>query len=101
MKHLKSAGHQRYIGQHMISISQITGSENRTNDFDSDFNPLKDTIRDRWASVMAARIQDVALPSVELLKAGEAYYVRDGHHRISVARALGENCIEAVVRSVE
>lgn len=101
LKHLSSAGCQRYTGLHTVAIDKITGSENRTRDFDRDFNPLKDNTKERWVGVMAARLSGVSLPPVDLLKAGDEYYVRDGHHRISVARALGEGFIEAQITSVE
>jgi hypothetical protein len=101
LKHLSSAGHPRCAGLHTVAIDKITGSESRTGDFDRDFNPLKDNTLDRWVSVMTARLSGVSLPPVDLLKAGDEYYVRDGHHRISVARALGEGFIEAQITSVE
>lgn len=54
-------------------------------------------IDERWVNVMLARQAGVPLPSVEVIQIGEAYYVHDGYHRISVARALGEECIQAEV----
>ncbi len=101
LKHLSSAGCQRYIGLHTVAIDEITGSENRTGDFDRDFNPLKDNAQERWTNVMVARMSGQSLPPVDLLKAGDEYYVRDGHHRISVARALGEGFIEAQITSAD
>jgi hypothetical protein len=52
---------------------------------------------DRWVSVAIARSQGVTLPAVELILVGEDYFVRDGHHRISVARAFGEEYIDAKI----
>ena len=46
-------------------------------------------------SVAGARIQDVPLPPVDLIQVGDRYFVRDGHHRISVARTFGQHFIEA------
>jgi hypothetical protein len=51
----------------------------------------------RWLSVAAARDQDEVLPPVVLVRVGDVYFVRDGHHRISVALALGQLDIEAEV----
>lgn len=101
LNHLNNAGHPRNAGLHTVALSNITGSESRTGDFDRDFNPLSDSLKERWVSVMAARLNGTPMPPVELLKAGDEYYVRDGHHRISVAHALGEGFIEAQVTSVE
>ena len=57
--------------------------------------------RSRWLSIAAARLNGQAIPAVELIKAGDTYAVRDGHHRISVARALGEDYIDTRVTAWE
>ena len=88
---------QHYAGIHAVPIRQIHGSENRAADFDRDFNPLSDRIRQRWTSVFNAWQKDVALPPVDLIQMGDTYFVRDGHHRISVAHTLGQEYIEAAV----
>ncbi len=84
-------------GLQTVPIKQICGSENRYSDFDAQFHPLESRTRDRWISIAAARLMDTPLTPVELIQVGDIYYVRDGHHRISVARALGEEYIEAHV----
>ncbi len=83
-----------------IPLSQIVGSEGRVGDFDSDFNPLNDHTRDRWINIAAAQRAGAALPPVELIQVADGYYVRDGHHRISVARATGQATIEARIAYV-
>ncbi len=88
---------QHYAGARAVPIHQIRGSEGRYGDFDIDFNPLNSRTAGRWMSVAVAMSQGVTLPPVELIQVGEDYYVRDGHHRISVARAFGEKYIDAVV----
>lgn len=77
-----------------IPLSRIVGSEGRVGDFDRAFYPLNDHTRDRWINIAAARRDGAALPPVELIQVGDGYYVRDGHHRISVARASGQREIE-------
>ena len=62
---------------------------------------LNDRSRERWVSIATLRLSDRGLPAVILLQVGEEYFVRDGHHRISVARALGEAFIEAHVIKIE
>lgn len=84
-------------GIRSVSIDRICGSENRSTDFDRDFNPLREHNRDRWLSIAQARQRGRALPPVALIQVGDLYFVRDGHHRISVARALGQKAIEATV----
>lgn len=88
---------RHYIGTRTVAINRIRGSENRTHDFDGDFFPIQEQTRGRWLSVARARLNGVTLPAVELLQVGGIYYVRDGHHRISVAKSLGESYIEAEV----
>jgi hypothetical protein len=80
-----------------VPIRQICGSENRCGDFDRNFHPLHDHNKGRWLRIAQARQQGKSLPPVELVQVGDGYYVRDGHHRISVARALGQKSIEARV----
>jgi hypothetical protein len=88
---------RRYAGIQSVAIGQIRGSMGRTGDFDRSFHPLEDRLRSRWISVAMARSQYVPLPPVSLVQVGRLYFVEDGHHRISVARALGESAIDAEV----
>jgi len=85
------------IGTRTVRIDQIKGSEGRCQDFDQDFNPLKSHNRHRWMNVARARLSGIYLPPVELIKVKDNYFVRDGHHRISVARYLGVDFIDARV----
>ena len=85
-------------GVQSVAIEQIRGSEDRLDGlFDREFRPARDYDRTRWIQVATARLQGVCLPAVELIQVGATYFVLDGHHRISVARALGEEFIEANV----
>jgi hypothetical protein len=88
---------RHYAGLRAVAIDQIRGSEGRVQDFDSAFHPLSEKTRDRWLSVATARMQGAGLPAVELIQVGDFFFVRDGHHRISVARALGEEAIDAEI----
>jgi hypothetical protein len=80
-----------YTGVRVVPISAIIGSEGRTADFDMDFHPLNEGARERWVSMAIAYLACLALPPVQLIQIGEAYFVRDGHHSISVSRALGRS----------
>lgn len=91
----KNYGH--FAGQWEINLDQIRGTEGRQNDFDDRFDPLTDQSRRRWVSIAQAYEQGIDLPPVELIQVGEIYFVRDGHHRISVARAFGRKTINARV----
>ena len=90
--------HSRHdAGLQTVRIDRVQGSVGRCNDFDRKFRPLQSHNRYRWLSVARARQEGKSLPPVELVQVGETYYCLDGHHRISVARALGQLDIEATV----
>jgi uncharacterized ParB-like nuclease family protein len=78
-----------------VPISQIKGSLGRSDDFDARFNPLHERSRSRWVSILTAILAGYSMPAIELVQVGSDYYVQDGHHRISVARSLGQEAIEA------
>lgn len=80
-----------------VAVDKIVGSEGRVHDFDKHFRPLVTHTRDRWVSIVVARHFGITLPPVELIQVGDEYYVRDGHHRISVAKTFGQATIEAIV----
>lgn len=86
-----------FKGIQAVAIQQIKGSEGRCADFDANFNPLQERTRDRWVGVARARMNGTALPPVSLVEMDGSFYVRDGHHRLSVARAFGQEVIDAEV----
>lgn len=88
---------RHYEGLRTVPIDQIRGSENRYKDFDIHFNPIRLYNKSRWVNIATAIVQGAPLPPVELIKVGDTYFVRDGHHRVSAARALGQKEIEAIV----
>ncbi|MDQ3928931.1 MAG: hypothetical protein M3328_07265 [Chloroflexota bacterium] len=88
---------QRYLGTMQVPLSAISGSVDRSQDFDGDFRPLGNHTRQRWVRVNQAYASNVSLPPVSLNKFGDFYFVKDGHHRISVARHRGAQYIDAEV----
>ena len=86
---------QRHIGLKTVKLETIVGSEGRSDDFDCRFRPLRTHTQRRWQSVARAREQDVPLPAIDLIQVGDEYYVRDGNHRVSVAKARGQLSIDA------
>ena len=88
---------RHYAGHHSVPITLIRGSEGRTEDFDDTFYPRHERMRSRWMNVASLRLAGEELPPVELIHVGGIYFVRDGHHRISVAKALGEIYVDAEV----
>jgi hypothetical protein len=85
------------IGTQTVPIRQIRGSEMQHDAFDDAFHPLDTHTRGRWLSIANAWLKGAALSPVNLIRLGDVYFVRDGHHHISVARALGQQEIDAIV----
>ena len=96
-----STTNRHHEGITSVSIDDILGSEGRANDFDSTFTPIHRHLRSRWLNVAAAHLAGKSLPPVELIQVGEISFVRDGHHRISVAKAFGQIDIDAEVTKWE
>ncbi len=86
-----------YAGTQIVDIEQIRGTESRADDFDTKFSPIKGSIRERWQAIARLFLVGEELPPVDLIQVGEVYFVRDGHHRVSVARSLGQRYIEAEI----
>ena len=80
-----------------VPTAQIVGSSGRHRDFDLAYYPRRRAEDNRWVRVAAAKYRGVKLPPILLYKVGEAYFVDDGNHRVSVARVNGEGTILAKV----
>ena len=92
---------QHFIGLQQVPLEQIVGSLGRYRDFDRAFLPRQARTRGRWVSIDSAQYDAVILPPVDLYKVGEIYFVRDGNHRVSVARERGQEFIDANVIEIE
>ena len=86
-----------YCGVKVVQLDAIIGTEGKASDFDTGFHPRNEASRERWVNVAMEYLCCFALPPVQLTQIGDAYFVRDGHHRISVARAFGQMSIDAEV----
>jgi hypothetical protein len=95
-KRLRPEG-ESYRGLQTVPIAQIVGSMDRFSDFDRTFLPRKKATQGRWKNVDRAYYQDVRLPPIQLYKVGDIYFVKDGNHRVSVARERGVEFIDAEV----
>lgn len=84
-------------GVQYIALDQVIGSEGRSRDFDNQFWPITEHSRDRWVSIAIALGTGKPLPPVQLIQVANGYVVRDGNHRLSVARAFGQTVIEAEI----
>ena len=84
-----------------IPLDAIVGSVGRYSDFTRDFLPREEINEHRWARIMKEASGLRGLPPIEVYQIGDAYFVRDGNHRVSVARRLGAKMIEAYVTKVK
>ncbi len=89
----------RYIMERQaIPMAQIIGSEGRSEEYDVDFLPRHRRDRERWISVAAGMIRNpIQFSPIRVVQIGDDYYIQDGHHRVSVARALNYIFIDADV----
>lgn len=88
---------EHYQGIREIPLEKIVGSVGRYRDFTATFLPKSNKMKERWSRVYAVAHSMEGPPPIELYKVGDAYFVRDGNHRVSVARELGAKSIEAHV----
>ena len=88
---------ESYRGMQVVPVRQIIGSVDRFRDFNSAFLPLHNHTAGRWKSVDRAYHTDIRLPPIQLYKVGDVYFVKDGNHRVSVAREHGVDFIDAEV----
>ena len=84
-------------GARPVLLDAIVGSVGRYRDFDTAFLPLQTQTKRRWLSIDRAHYDDLVLPPVELYRLGEVYFVKDGNHRVSVARERGQVYVDGVV----
>jgi hypothetical protein len=87
-------------GLQVVALDAIVGTVDRAVDFDRGFRPTSARLRSRWERIAAASRRGEALPPISLFKVGDLYFVRDGHHRVSVAKSLGRDDIDAYVTEV-
>ena len=91
---------ERRLGQELITLDSIVGTVDRSREFDRDFRPTSPRVRERWQRINTAQRKGEAMPPIDVYRIGELHFVQDGHHRVSVARALGHKDINAYVTEV-
>ena len=92
---------ERSLGMQLIPLDSIVGSVDKVRDFDRRFRPTSDRSRQRWERLAEKSRLGEYLPPIDVYKLGGLYFVRDGHHRTSVARAQGATEIEAHVTEID
>ena len=91
---------ERRLGEQPIPLDSIVGTVDRSREFDRSFRPTSPRVRERWQRINLAQRKGQALPPIDVYRIGELHFVKDGHHRVSVARALGHSDINAYVTEV-
>jgi hypothetical protein len=91
---------ERRLGLLVIPLDRIVGSVDRTLEFDRRFRPTTNRSRARWERIARAMRRGEEIPPIEVYKLGDLYFVRDGHHRVSVAKSLGLDVTEADVTEI-
>jgi len=89
------------LGLQTIPLDSIVGTIDRTQDFDRAFRPRNPRVRARWQRIAEAQRRGESFPPISVYRIGELHFVRDGHHRVSVARSLGREDIDAYVTEVQ
>jgi len=91
---------ERRLGLQVITLDSIVGSVDRSREFDRRFRPTSGQVRERWQRLALAQRRGEAIPPIEVYRVGDMHFVVDGHHRVSVAHALGLKTIDAYVTEV-
>jgi hypothetical protein len=90
----------RYRGLQTIRLDTIAGTAEPRSDFDRHFRPTSNRVRERWEQVALAQRRGTAMPPIEVYRAAGLHFVSDGHHRVSVAAATGQQVIDAYVTEI-
>ena len=88
------------LGLQTIALDSVVGTVDRTRDFDRGFRPTTPRVRGRWQRIAAAQRRGESFPPISVYRIGDLHFVRDGHHRVSVAKSLGRTEIDAYVTEV-
>lgn len=89
------------IGIHSVPLQLVIGSESRCYDFDDHFVPKSEKDYQRWLRISDLYISEATIPAVDLIQVDKFFFVRDGHHRVSVAKALRKKFIDANIKVMQ
>jgi hypothetical protein len=92
---------ERSLGLKTIRLDTVVGSVDTLRDFDRQFRPTSSRVRARWERLALAQRRGESIPPIDVYRVGELHFVRDGHHRVSIALATGQKTIDAYVTEVQ
>jgi hypothetical protein len=91
---------ERQLGLQTIPLDTIVGTTEQRHDFDRHFRPTTSRVRERWEQLALAQRRGAAIPPIEVYRVGGQHFVSDGHHRVSIAAATGQQAIDAYVTEI-
>jgi hypothetical protein len=91
---------ERRLGRQTIRLDTIVGTVGVRRDFDQRFRPTSTRVRYRWERLALAQRRGAAIPPIEVYRVGGLHFVSDGHHRVSIAAATGQQTIDAYVTEI-
>lgn len=91
---------ERPRGLQTIPLDTVVGTVDSTRDFDRRFRPTTTRVRERWERLALAQRRGEPIPPIDVYRVGDLHFVRDGHHRVSIALATGQTSIDAYVTEV-
>jgi hypothetical protein len=91
---------ERQLGLRTIPLDTIVGTAEQRRDFDRHFRPTSNRVRERWEQLALAARRGEAIPPIEVYRIGGLHFVSDGHHRVSIAGATGQQTIDAYVTEI-
>ena len=92
---------ERQLGLQVIKLDTVVGSVDSLRDFDRKFRPTTARVRERWERLALAQRRGESIPPIDVYRIGSLHFVKDGHHRVSIALATGQKTIDAYVTEVQ
>ena len=91
---------ERSLGLRSIPLDRVVGTVDSPHDFDRRFRPTSSKVRERWERLALAQRRGESMPPIDAYQVGDLYFVKDGHHRVSIAIATRQKSIDAYVTEV-
>ena len=91
---------ERKLGLQVIKLDTVVGTVDSTRDFDRRFRPTSGRVRERWERLALAQRRGESIPPIDVYRVGDLHFVVDGHHRVSIALAMGQKTIDAYVTEI-
>jgi hypothetical protein len=91
---------ERSLGLQSIKLDTVVGTVDSNRDFDRFFRPTNGRVRQRWERLALAQVRGETVPPIDVYRVGDLHFVKDGHHRVSIAIAQGRTTIDAYVTEV-